>query len=177
MPEGSFLFSPAVLAGGLAVVALAVAATRWSLGRVAAQVRAFAGGPPGHNLERDLKRQAAQMRELDRRLGLLEARLAALEEGVLGSLQRLGLVRFNAFDDTGSDQSFALALVDAGDNGFLLTSLYGRNESRVYAKPLLDGKSPYKLSGEELEALARARGGKGWTSLATGQGGSLAGRP
>lgn len=175
MPEALSLLSPVTLAGGLAVLALAVVATRWSLGRVAAQVRAFTGGPPGYDLERDRRRQAAQIRELERRLGSLEARLAALEAGVSSSLQGMGLVRFNAFDDTGSDQSFALALVDAGDNGFLLTSLYGRNESRIYAKPLLDGQCPYKLSGEEMEALSRARTGKAWASLATGQQGNMAG--
>lgn len=175
MPGGVLLLSPAVLLGCLVVLAVTVAATCWSLGRVAAQVRASLGGPPGVDLDRERRRQATRVLELTQRIDQLETRLAILEEAMAGSLQRLGLVRFSAFEDTGSDQSFALALVDAGDNGVILTSLSGRSETRVYAKPLLAGRSPHKLSAEELAAVARAREGKGWTSLVTGKGGAATG--
>lgn len=71
-------------------------------------------------------------------------------------LQKVGLVRFNAFSDIGGDQSFALALLDAKDKGIIISSLYGRNDARVYAKPVDGGKSSYPLSEEEQKALTLA---------------------
>lgn len=71
-------------------------------------------------------------------------------------LQKTGLVRFNAFSDIGGDQSFALALLDGKNKGVIISSLYGRNEARVYAKPVEGGSSSYPLSEEEQKALALA---------------------
>jgi len=71
-------------------------------------------------------------------------------------IQQVGIVRFNAFDNTGSDLSFAVALLDAAKNGFVLSGIYGREESRVYAKPVLQGESTYTLTKEEKQALEAA---------------------
>jgi hypothetical protein len=65
-------------------------------------------------------------------------------------------VRYNAFDKTGSDLSFTLALLNDQMDGFVLTSIFGREDSRVYAKPLLGGKSQYALSQEEQQAIKAA---------------------
>jgi hypothetical protein len=72
------------------------------------------------------------------------------------TLQRVGIVRFNPFKETGGDQSFSIAVLDANDNGFIITSLYGREANRVYAKPINNGTSSYSLSKEEKEALDKA---------------------
>lgn len=74
-------------------------------------------------------------------------------------LQSCGVVRFQAFHNTGGDQSFALALLDAKGNGVVLSSLFGRDESRVYCKPVEGCKSSYALSKEELEAIKKASSG------------------
>jgi len=63
------------------------------------------------------------------------------------------LVRYNAFDKTGSDLSFSLALLNDHADGFVLTSIFGREDSRVYAKPISGGKSGYTLSEEENMAI------------------------
>jgi len=68
----------------------------------------------------------------------------------------VGLVRFNPFEDTGGNQSFALALTDATGNGFVVSSLHTRTGTRVYAKAIADGRSDGALSEEETEALRRA---------------------
>jgi hypothetical protein len=68
------------------------------------------------------------------------------------------MVRYNAFPDTGSDQSFSVAMLDADGNGLVLSSLYGRTETRTYAKPVQGGKSTYPLSDEETAALLQAQG-------------------
>ena len=156
--------------GGIVLLLVVLASMRLSLARLGAQVRAITGGPPGHDLERELRQHAVTVNSLLRRIEDVERRLASIEAGHAGALQRLGLVRFNAFADTGSDQSFSLALLDGRGSGFVLTSLHGRSESRTYAKPLLDGKCPYKLSDEEQQALRGAADGKSWLSAPTGRG-------
>lgn len=72
------------------------------------------------------------------------------------SIQKTGIVRFNPFRDTGGDQSFVLALLDNHDSGFLMTSIHGREGTRVYIKPVEYGSSKYALSEEEKGALKAA---------------------
>ena len=80
-----------------------------------------------------------------------------VESKLRRSLKRLGLVRFNAFEGLGGEQSFAVALLDDEGAGFVLSSLQGRGESRLYAKPVEKWDSTYNLSVEEKEAIGRAR--------------------
>ena len=74
------------------------------------------------------------------------------------NLQKVGVVRFNPFKEVGGDQSFSIAVFDADNNGFVITSLYSHEASRVYAKPIKNGASLYALSKEEQEALNKAMG-------------------
>ncbi|HUT95993.1 MAG TPA: DUF4446 family protein [Candidatus Paceibacterota bacterium] len=73
------------------------------------------------------------------------------------SITKVGVVRFNPFKDTGGDQSFVIALLDANNDGLVLSSLYTREGTRVYSKPIKAGKSiNYNLSEEEKEAIKKA---------------------
>lgn len=74
------------------------------------------------------------------------------------SLQHVGLVRFDAFEDMGGRLSFSAALLDIDGNGIVLTSINGRNETRMYAKPVEAAVSKYHLSDEEQAAIRRALG-------------------
>ncbi len=67
-----------------------------------------------------------------------------------------GVVRYNAFSQTGGNQSFSLALIDEEESGFVVTSLYRDDKSRIFIKPIEEGKSEYKLSPEEKKAINRA---------------------
>ena len=71
-------------------------------------------------------------------------------------VQKTSMVRYRAFDDVGSDLSFSISLLDGNDNGVILTSIYGRNESTTYAKPIDKGISRYDLSEEEKKVLLGA---------------------
>jgi Protein of unknown function (DUF4446) len=72
-------------------------------------------------------------------------------------IQKVGLLRFNPFKDTGGDQSFILALVDAHDTGIILTALYSRSSTRWYTKRVTKGKgAEHELSEEEKKALHMA---------------------
>lgn len=73
-------------------------------------------------------------------------------------LQNWSLVRFQAFQNTGGDQSFAFAVLDALGDGIVMSSIFGREEARVYCKPVQRGKSTYPLSEEEKEAIEKALG-------------------
>ena len=74
------------------------------------------------------------------------------------TLQKIGIVRFNPFKEMGGEQSFAIAVLDASDNGIVITSLYGQDSNRIYAKPIGNGKSSYSLSKEEEKAVNKAMG-------------------
>jgi hypothetical protein len=75
------------------------------------------------------------------------------------SIQHIGLVRFNPFDDTGSDQSFVIALLDDRRDGIVLSSLHGRANTRLFAKPVEGGESSHALSDEEAQAIRIAISG------------------
>jgi Protein of unknown function (DUF4446) len=107
-------------------------------------------------LDRHLDRVAAMSTEVDR----LGVRTAAVEDQGRLAIQRVGLVRFNPFEDTGGNQSFALAMLDANLDGLVLSSLHARAGTRVYAKALSGGRSATQLSTEEAEALRIAMGGR-----------------
>lgn len=99
-----------------------------------------------------------------KRVGLVQVRIADLEKLVekiqktdLVHLQKVAWVRFNPFEDTGSDQSFVLALLDGEDNGLVISSLHGRDRTRIYCKPVISGKAAdYPLSDEESQAVQKA---------------------
>lgn len=87
----------------------------------------------------------------------LRTRVSALEASAARSLQRVGFVRFNAFPDVGSELSYALAVVDGDGNGFLVSSIYSREEVRTYAKAVRDFTADKDLSDEERRAIELAR--------------------
>jgi hypothetical protein len=94
--------------------------------------------------------------ELGREVDRLGSRTGRLEAAAPRAFQRVGLVRFNPFEDTGGNQSFALALLDADGNGWVLSSLHARNGTRMYAKAVRGGRSDGALSEEETAAIKQA---------------------
>lgn len=86
----------------------------------------------------------------------LAVRTAIVEGGARLHFARLGLVRFNPFNDTGGDQSFALAILDSNNDGFVVSSLHSRTGTRLYAKAIFGGESDMTLGGEEAQAVAIA---------------------
>ncbi|MHC1684964.1 MAG: DUF4446 family protein [Clostridiaceae bacterium] len=79
-----------------------------------------------------------------------------LKSKINKAVQKTAILRYKAFEDVGSDLSFSLALLDDENSGVIVTSIYGRNESTVYAKPIDNGISRYDMSEEEEEVLQRA---------------------
>ncbi len=113
-------------------------------------------GAEGRSLESILDAHLDKVIAVGRELDDLSARSAVLEANGRRAIQRIGLVRFNPFEDTGGNQSFALALTDAAGDGFVVSSLHARTGTRLYAKAIVAGRSDATLSAEESEALRLA---------------------
>ena len=117
----------------------------------------FAGEEEDASLAVALENLASRLAETTARTERLVARTEQVDAALAHTVQGLGLVRFRAFQDTGGDQSFALALADGEGNGVVISALYGRGATRIYAKPVQGWLSPKALGEEEEEALAEAR--------------------
>ena len=124
--------------------------------RMLRRYQQLVGGVQAGNLEEIMSMHVGRINSHDRHLGEVDRGLDALDRTLQTAIQRVGVVRFNPFDETGGDQSFAIALLDQRNNGVVVSSLHSRAETRVYAKPVEGGRSSYNLSQEEQEALAQA---------------------
>lgn len=111
-------------------------------------------------LKQAIEKLLSEKEKTESHLKKLEEAISELGKEGHGHFQRMGVVRFNPFSETGGDQSFALALLDKNDSGVVLLSLHSREGTRVYAKPVKEGKSKYELSKEETKAIEEARKGK-----------------
>jgi hypothetical protein len=109
------------------------------------------------NLTVALGNLASHLAETTARTERLVARTQQIDAALAHTVQGVGLVRFRAFQDTGGDQSFSLALADGEGNGVVISALYGRGTTRVYAKPIQAWLSAKPLGEEEEKALAEAR--------------------
>ncbi|MGE5599076.1 MAG: DUF4446 family protein [Bacteroidota bacterium] len=112
-------------------------------------------------LEEILLHQYESGRRMAVRIETLEEKIARLERSNLRHIQHCVLERYRAFKDVGGDQSFSLALLDSHGDGVVLTSIYGREESRIFAKPIKAGGSSHALSEEEKRVLSAAKEGSG----------------
>lgn len=149
------------LLGGLAImqiIALLLLAILWQRDR-----RQYLRLQPLLDQADTTKSIAANLGRQEQRLVALESALqslvnaqAQLQEDQAFAVQQVGYYRYNAFPDTGGELSFSLVLLDGRQDGFVLTSLYGRQEARVYAKQVKAGSSSARLSPEEQEAIRRA---------------------
>jgi Protein of unknown function (DUF4446) len=113
-------------------------------------------GSDGQSLEAVLGGHLDRVRQVVNDVNTVAARTALVERDLQGAFGRVGLVRFNPFEDTGGNQSFALALLDGRGDGFVVSSLHARAGTRVYAKAVTGGASEAALSAEEAEALRQA---------------------
>jgi hypothetical protein len=120
-----------------------------------------AGGrrPTAFVVTADQRSDAERIDAVAGQLADISRRLAGAETQGQRAIQRVGVVRFNPFADTGSNQSFVLAILDARGDGFVLSSMHSRQQTRVFLKSVAAGKAESALSEEESEAIRRAAEG------------------
>jgi hypothetical protein len=149
----------------VALLAAVVALQARRLGLLSGRLDGMTRGSDGRSLETALSANLGRTEAISREVDNLMARSAVIEADLRTALQKVGFVRFNPFEETGGNQSFALALMDAEGNGFVISSLHARTGTRVYGKALVGGRAETALSSEETEAvriaLAPPRRGRG----------------
>lgn len=110
----------------------------------------------GESVDDLLRENLKRTKTLEEKLKDAGARLSKAEDRLKTAMDKAAVVRFNAFDNMGSDLSFSMALVNQEGSGLVLSSINSREESRVYAKPVSRGESQYPLIEEERKALEKA---------------------
>jgi len=110
----------------------------------------------GKNIEEDLENYMYRVERVEKQNAEIISYCKNLDEEVAKCIQKVGIVRYSAFKDTGSDLSFAVAMLDENNDGIVFNGIYSREMSNIYAKPVKNGVSEYTLSEEEKEAIRRA---------------------
>lgn len=109
---------------------------------------------------KDLKGVLNKVKGLEEKVEKILEEIEKMKKGQKFSVQKVGIIRFNPFSEVGGDQSFSVALLNEKDDGVVITSLYSRQENRVYGKPIKNSQSEYTLSEEEKQAIEKAKNSK-----------------
>lgn len=145
-----------VLVGLFAAATVLFVVLNWQVSRLLRRYQTLVRGARGESLEGALQEYSERVKDVERELEDLKAFVEDMHIASRCHLQGVGIVRFNAFENTGGNQSFAIAVVDGLGDGVVFSSICGRDETRMYAKPVEQGTSPYALSSEEQTAVDRA---------------------
>jgi uncharacterized protein DUF4446 len=149
-----------LIVGGLIIVVLTLAAAVVGLirrvRRLGRRLESLTQGSDESSLEAVLGSHLDRVGQVVKDVEGVSARTSVVERDLQASFSRVGLVRYNPFEDTGGNQSFALALLDGRGDGFVVSSLHARAGTRLYAKAIAAGASEAALSDEEAEALRQA---------------------
>ncbi|MCA9349787.1 DUF4446 family protein [Candidatus Saccharibacteria bacterium] len=108
------------------------------------------------DLRHQLEQYSSEVQKCLDQLDQLAGYTAKLHKQIQTSSQKIGLIRFNPFKDTGGDQSFCLTILDAHNTGYCLSSIHTRSGTRVYCKEIQKGKSLHHLSEEEQASITKA---------------------
>jgi hypothetical protein len=125
--------------------------------RLKIKYKKFMSGLSDRNIEELLETCLNTTNSVSGKNKEIELQINNIERKLLQCIQKVGIVRFNAFDNVGSDLSFSVALLDNNDTGVVISGIYARESSSTYAKPVVSGKSKYTLSAEEIQAIDIAK--------------------
>ena len=110
----------------------------------------------GKNIKEDLERYMRRVSTTEEEIRKLSLYYKELDNKNQKCIQKVGVVRYNAYKDTGSDLSFAVCLLDEHNDGVVFNGIYSRDMSNIYAKPIENGVSKYKVTPEEMAAIEKA---------------------
>jgi uncharacterized membrane protein (DUF485 family) len=144
------------LIGALGVLVILYIIAQIRMSKIKEKYNLLVRGVKGVNIEQLLIKAGEDINNVHIDINNIQNNLDKIETKLSFAIQKVGFVRYNAFGNMGSDLSFSIALLDSFQNGFVLTSIYGRDYTTSYAKPLKFGKSVYPLSVEEMQAIDRA---------------------
>jgi len=121
------------------------------------RLKRFFMGKKANNLEDTIVILENDIARLKKSRESTEKELIEINTKLKKSIRGLETIRFNPFPDQGSNQSFAIGMLNEENDGLVLSSLYSRERMSIFAKPIKNGKSEYELTTEEKEALEKAK--------------------
>ncbi|MCY6372260.1 DUF4446 family protein [Clostridium ganghwense] len=127
-----------------------------SLNKLEIRYRKLTRGINNKNLEEIVTKYLDNIDEVKADTEIIKNQQEELDKKFKKSIQKVAILRYKAFEDVGSDLSFSVALLNDNNDGVVITGIYGRSDSTVYAKPIDKGISRYDLSEEEEEVLIEA---------------------
>ncbi|MVP00755.1 DUF4446 family protein [Paenibacillus lutrae] len=130
------------------------------LGKLRKQYKKLMNGAGDVNVEQLLVNMQHQLDEQHVLQGDMSERLNTVSQSIKRMKSKVGIHRYNAFSDMGSQLSFTVAILDEYEDGILITGIHSRQDTYIYAKPVEKGDSPYSLSPEEKEAITLTLGQK-----------------
>ena len=120
------------------------------------RLKRFFKGTKGRDLEDSIINLEENIKKLTQAKENIEKELESVNAKLKKRIRGLETIRFNPFPDQGSNQSFAIGMLNEDGDGVVISSLYSRDRMSIFAKPVKDKKSTYELSTEEKEALRKA---------------------
>ena len=128
----------------------------WTI-RTEKRLKRFFAGKKAKDLEESIIELENNISKLKSEKEIIEKEIIEINKKLKKSIRGLETIRFNPFPDQGSNQSFAVGMVNEDGDGVVFSSLYSRDRMSVFAKPVKDGKSEYELTTEEKEVLEKAK--------------------
>ena len=125
--------------------------------RIKRRYKIFKKGTKDENLEVLLQKYIQIVKQVQSKNIDIEKKIENIQHNMINNIQKIGVIRYNAFEDISSNLSFSVALLDGNDTGIILTQLYRRNSSTVYIRDIKNGDCEIKLSSEEKEAIEKAQ--------------------
>lgn len=146
----------AVLGLLMIVVYLLLINLFYNMSQMKKRYRKMMTGVEGDNLERLIMNCIDETADVSRENQEMKVEIRDIQALLQKAITRVAVVRFRAFEDMGSDLSYAVALLDSDNNGVVMSSIFGREDSRSYVKPITAGQSSYTMTNEEQDALRQA---------------------
>jgi len=132
----------------------------WQVHQTGKKIKLMFKGTKVTDLEGVIFEQIKRLRQTEKNLEELSKFSREVEKMAQSSIQKVAVIRFNPFSDTGGDQSFSIACLDAQNTGFTISSLFTREGTRIYTKPISNSESKYPLTEEEKRAISEATNDK-----------------
>lgn len=141
----------------LGILILAILVLAIFVFRANTRINRLLQGKDAQSLEDTFQYLIEEVKRMNDNQVITEKTLHNLNNRLRRSLTGFKTVRFNPFPDQGGNQSFAIALVNEEGDGLIISSLYSREKTSVFAKPVKKGVAEYELTAEEKQALAEAK--------------------
>ena len=144
--------------GVLLIITYAIMINLWlDLSYMKKKYKKMMAGVDGGNLERLINGHVDEVNMVVNEQKELRKEIERIDNTLANAITRIAVVRFDAFDNMANDLSYSIAMLDAKNNGIVISGIFGREDSRTYVKPIVDGVSSYKLTQEEEKALREAK--------------------